>query len=178
MEKISTKLKIWITVALIPLCLVSCASRRNIPDYRDSSFSCNVEFFSGGIHTKAQVRVEQGADGQSEYVVAEFTYPPTLSGIILSRYDGSLTAEYGGKKFSAEAMSELFSYAELLIPQGSLSYVCKTELDGKEVTFAEIKDTEDNGNNYELYLDKDTSAPIKIRDDGKEIRIVSFSTLE
>lgn len=177
MEKIITVKRLCAVLCILALCLASCAPARELHDYRSSGFECDAEFCVSELLIRAHIKVDppqESAGGRG--VSLELTYPAALSGITLRRHGTELTAECGGEQMSAELLSELFSWAELTLPQGELEYVCDTTLYGKEMIFAQIKDVEGE-EVYELYLDTEDAIPVRICAKDREIRITSFEFL-
>ena len=159
-----------LTLCAFAFCITSCDGKIT-EDYRDRAFRCLIYFDTPIGEVCAEICVGSEYDVSDNRLTMTIISPETLNGLKLS----SKGVTSYGTAFETGTFQGLFEYAELLIFDGQMKVVCKTEVNGSPAFFATA--VNNNGDIAEIYIDKSNLTPMMIRSGDKEIRIDRFTYL-
>ncbi len=160
------KLRLWIffLVIFIAFSSLSGCSDRAIPlDYRQSDFEAEAILNDGAA--ELTVRIQKAADR----IQMELLSPDSLSEITFCREAGEEYIICRELRLSADGFEHMLGWLDLLLPTGELILVGKSQINGCEVLGAVTESSE-----TEIYLDKNTYAPLYIKQGERQISIKGF----
>lgn len=164
--------------ALLLLSLCACAATPTPPDYRLSGFTCEASWMEEALSLRATITVSppQAQDtpfGQRDLTIS-FLSPDSLAGVTVCRRSGEISVQLGDVSLDGASSSSWLRVAELLLPDGALSSISRTQENGRSLLYAEIHTTEDDSG-CQLYLEPSTGIPLRIRRGAREVEIHAFT---
>ena len=170
------KIRVKILAASLLICVIfglcSCAKFARIDDYRSRPFRCEIEFSVGDRNVCARIY----AKGNEE-IRMEILSPPSVEGLIICRQGDNKYAEYSGMILDADAFAEIFSYGEVLVPEGEIINKSRVKGIGSVICLT-VGKNENAGDYYEIYVNKKSGIPQEIRFGGKSVLVRNFEFLE
>ncbi len=163
------KIKIWaliITLFLIFPYLFGCAPKAPQADYRQLPFSAKAILSDGTIELYVKILSKKG---DTDSISMELLSPDSLSGITFCISGNEKYALCGDMRLSPEGYGYIFGWLELIFPEGELTSTGECKINGR-YAIGLIDETK----SLEVYVDKDTYAPIFIASGNMKILIESF----
>ena len=139
----SRKISLILALMFLVFTLLSC--RDTLPrDYRESAFSAEIRYEYGGETFCSEITVGMPSETENTRdIEMKFTSPPSLAGLCVSEKNGIPSVSLGSAKIKSEAAADRFLLAaKLLIHDGSMKFIEKTEENGLVFYKAEISDTD------------------------------------
>ena len=171
MVKIRVKLLAVSVLIYMILGLCSCARFARVDDYRSRSFRCEIDFSIGNTAVCARIFAKG-----SEEICMELLSPESVEGVILCQTGGSEYVEYDGMFLDADAFGEIFSYGRAIVPEGNIIKKSKVRGRDSEICLT-VKENENTGGYYEIYVDKKSGIPREIFFDGESVTVRNFEFL-
>lgn len=158
----------------LSLLLCSCAeSPSKLLSYQEKNFRAHVSFQLESLSIGAVITSRHEPD----YIIIEFTSPPSLSGITVKKCGGTTTVTLGDMQLESTEYCRLAEISSLFEISGVLRKSSVESISGKKFNRIELFDTDKN-EGYTLYLYKDSGLPHRIVATlfGKEatLDVVSF----
>ena len=177
--RVITKIRtivLYTALAMISLSLFSC-SRITAPEeiYVKRDFSAEIRWTSEDSEYRARLVTRWLSEEKtSRRIELELTAPERICGVTIEKTGGKATVKVGD--MVAELHNQtILEAAELLLSDGNFSYKAKAELSGREVIVAERVCENDIS---EIYLDKESGAPLRVVSGGRRIEVVWFEFLD
>lgn len=177
--RVITKIRavaLYTVLIAVTLSLFSC-SPITAPktEYAKRAFRAEIRWVSDGSEYRAEL-VARGisSDSDSRQIELAFTSPERLCGVIIEKVGEKATVKVGD--MVAELHNQaILEAAELVASDGSFSYKAKAELSGREVIVAERVCENDIS---EIYIDRESGAPLLVVSGERRIDVVWFEFLD
>ena len=185
---------------LLLLGMATSCGRTALPeDYRQRGFRAELTWQTGSLTLSAVAEAEPLRTGEERTVTLSMTAPASLAGIVLTQRGEERRVSCGGMETDGAALTGLLRVTELLLPEGARRLTGGGETDGRDVVFAEVYGTEEakgtgeyedgneDGNKeekkkgneeiYELVLEKESGAPLRVGCGEERVEITAFTWL-
>ena len=145
--------------------LFTCCSATTSPNlsYQEKPFRTHISWKTENLSARAiltSIPVIDDNQNKTKNITLEFTSPENLSGIKVSKLGENITVSLDGMKISAPYAERWLEIAKLFDIEATVKESSISELDGVRFNF--ITAVSDSGEDYSLYLYKDSGLPRRI----------------
>ena len=164
-----------ICVFVAVLMLAGCSEiDADVLSYAERAFRADVEGQMDGLDFAAEVQVSAADESGARNIRIEFSSPESLRGVVVTKEAEGTSISLDGTVISDAAAQGWLIIAQLLIPEGQVVSIKKSE--GEFVTATVALDSKQT-----IVIDLNTGAPLEASVDGARsafVRVTRFEYVE